>query len=161
MSVEAVQKTVKKLAENNTPVFTVIKRNAQGGYLFNEAQATAIKIELQNHTKVAKNGYNTLSISNDLEAWELQKRLDAYKDRRIAELQAENEAQKQQLIEQAPKVFELIIFLTDNTIYTPFNYIPIIVIRHDYRKHITFITQTPALMVGFSFLRQLRLFQNN
>lgn len=104
MSVEAVQKTVKKLAENNTPVFTVIKRNAQGGYLFNEAQATAIKIELQNHTKVAKNGYNTLSISNDLEAWELQKRLDAYKDRRIAELQAENEAQKQQLIEQAPKV---------------------------------------------------------
>ena len=72
--------------------------------VFNEAQATAIKIELQNHTKVAKNGFNTLSISNDLEAWELQKRLDAYKDRRIAELQAENEAQKQQLIEQAPKV---------------------------------------------------------
>lgn len=72
--------------------------------IFNEAQATAVKIELQNHTKIARNGYDTLSISNDLEAWELQKRLDAYKDRRIAELQAENEAQKQQLLEQAPKV---------------------------------------------------------
>lgn len=69
-----------------------------------EATATAIKIELQNHSKVAQNGFNTMIISNDLEAWELQKRLDAYKDKRIAELQKENELQKQQLEEQKPKV---------------------------------------------------------
>lgn len=91
VSVDTIQNSVKKLTENNRQVFGNILRNSQGGYLFNEAQATAIKIELQNHTKVAKNGYNTLSIANDLEAWELQKRLDAYKDRRIAELTAENE----------------------------------------------------------------------
>lgn len=60
----------------------------------NEAQATAIKIELQNHSKVAKNGYDTLTISNDLEMMLLQKKLDAYKDKRIAELEAENAEMK-------------------------------------------------------------------
>lgn len=78
--------------------------NGKLGYVFKKTQATVIKIELQNHSKIARNGFNTLTISNDLEAWELQKRLDAYKDRRIAELQAENEIQKRQLSEQKPKV---------------------------------------------------------
>ena len=39
--------TAKKLAENNRQVFGNIQRNSQGGYLFNEVQATAIKTELE------------------------------------------------------------------------------------------------------------------
>lgn len=35
--------------------------------VFNEEQATAIKIELQNHSKVAQNGFSTLTINNGLE----------------------------------------------------------------------------------------------
>ena len=76
-----------------------VKIRGQNSYAFTEAQATAIKIELQNHSKIAKNGFDTLSISNDLEAWELQKRLDAYKDRRIAELTEENN-RKQAIIDR-------------------------------------------------------------
>lgn len=71
-----------------------VKIRGQISFAFTEEQATAIKIELQNHSKIAQNGFNTLTIANDLEAWELQKRLDAYKDRRIAELTAENERMK-------------------------------------------------------------------
>lgn len=53
----------------------------------NEAQATAIKIELQNHSKIAKNGFDTLSVSNDLEGELLVKRAMAYQDQKIRELQ--------------------------------------------------------------------------
>lgn len=80
-----VKNAVEKLRQN----IGEVKTNTQGGYLFTEKQATAIKIELQNHSKIANNGYNTLSISNDLECFELQKRLDVYKDKRIAELQSQ------------------------------------------------------------------------
>lgn len=52
VSTDSVQNAVKKLAEKNRPVFGTVERNNQGGYLFNEAQATAIKLELQNHSKV-------------------------------------------------------------------------------------------------------------
>lgn len=77
-AVDSLGMNVERIGSSHTMVFT-------------EEQATAIKIELQNHSKIAQNGFNTLTIANDLEAWELQKRLDAYKDRRIAELTAENE----------------------------------------------------------------------
>lgn len=87
VSTDSVQNVVKKLGENFR---RVLKRNRQCGYLFTEEQATAIKIELQNHSKIAKNGFDTLSISNDLEMLVIQKKLDAYKDQRIAELEAEN-----------------------------------------------------------------------
>lgn len=99
-------KTVQRIAEGLFDI-NVVKSISTGGRptkAFSLEQATAIKIELQNHSKVARNGFTTMTISNDLEAWELQKRLDAYKDRRIAELQAENEMQKRQLSEQKPKV---------------------------------------------------------
>ena len=92
VDVRTIQRTSAKLFD-----IDVVKSVSYGGrptQVFNEAQATAIKIELQNHSKIAQNGYNTLTITNDLEAWELQKRLDAYKDRRIAELTAENAEQK-------------------------------------------------------------------
>lgn len=99
----SIQITVEELAKNNSQVFREIQRNSQGGYLFNEVQATAIKIELQNHTKIAKNGFDTLTISNDLEMLAIQQRLNEYQSRRIKELQAENEAQKQRLAIAEPK----------------------------------------------------------
>lgn len=71
-----------------------VKIRGQNSYTFTEAQATAIKIELQNHSRVAKNGFNTLSISNDLEMLEIQRRLSEYQTKRIAELTAENELMK-------------------------------------------------------------------
>ena len=77
--------------------------NGKMGYVFTVAQSTAIKIELQNHSKVAQNGFTTLTISNDLEMFMVQKQLDAYKDRRIAELTAENEQLKIENAKVKPK----------------------------------------------------------
>lgn len=77
--------------------------NGKMGYVFTAAQATAIKIELQNHSKVAQNGFTTLTISNDLEMLILQKQLDAYKDRRIAELTAQNKQLKIENAKAKPK----------------------------------------------------------
>lgn len=81
-----------------------VKINGKEGYIFTQAQATAIKVALQNKSHIAKNGYNTLTITNDFEMLVLQQRLTEYQSRRIAELQAENERQKQQITEQKPKV---------------------------------------------------------
>lgn len=78
--------------------------NGKTGFVYNEAQATAIKTALQNKTKIAKNGFNTLTISNDFEMLVMQQKLTEYQSRRIAELQAENERKERQLIEQKPKV---------------------------------------------------------
>ena len=77
--------------------------NGKMRYVFTAAQSTAIKIELQNHSKVAQNGFTTLTISNDLEMFMVQKQLDAYKDRRIAELTAQNEQLKIENAEAKPK----------------------------------------------------------
>lgn len=102
VSTETVRTTAKKIIEPSKSIWRVI--NGGKSQIFDESQATAIKIELQNHSKIAQNGFDTFTIANDLEAWELQKRLDVYKDRRIAELTIENEKQKTLLIEQQPKV---------------------------------------------------------
>lgn len=90
-AVESLDINVERVGSSHTMIFT-------------EKQATEIKLELQNHSKVAKNGFNTLTISNDLEMLLMQQKLSEYQTLRIKELQAENEKQKQQLIEQAPKV---------------------------------------------------------
>lgn len=71
--------------------------NGGKSQVFDVAQATAIKIELQNRSKVSRNGFNSLTISNDLEMFAVQKKLSEYQDMRIAQLTA-------QLKEQAPKV---------------------------------------------------------
>ena len=68
--------------------------NGKSGYIFNVAQATAVKVALQNKSRIAKNGFDTLTISNDLEMMLMQQRLNEYQSRRIAELQAENKKQK-------------------------------------------------------------------
>lgn len=102
-------RTVQQTIANKGYEINFIPFQTKGGIqkmaCVNEAQATAIKIELQNHSKVARNGYDTLSITNDLEMMIIQRKLDAYKDNRIAELQKENEIQKQQ-IENQQKIIE-------------------------------------------------------
>lgn len=72
--------------------------------MFNEQQATLIKIELQNHSKLARNGFNTVSISNDLEMMLMQQKLSEYQNMRIQQLTSELESANTQLIEQKPKV---------------------------------------------------------
>ena len=62
-----------------------------------KAQATAIKIELQNHSKIAKNGFDTLMVSNDLEGELLVKRAMAYQDQKIRELQRRAEVAEKSL----------------------------------------------------------------
>lgn len=99
VSVDTVQKTVQKLAENNRRLFGEIKRNSQGGYLFDEAQATAIKLELQNHSKV-----NALSPKTTLEKHLLIQQAMQLQAEMIEELQAENKRQAAKIEEDAPKV---------------------------------------------------------
>lgn len=62
-------RTVQRVANDILNPATVLSRVVNGGVskVFTEAQTTAIKIELQNHSKVAQNGFNTLTINNDLE----------------------------------------------------------------------------------------------
>lgn len=91
----SVQMAVEKLAKNNSRVFADIRRNSQGGYLFSEQQVTAIKLELQNHSKV-----NALSPKTTLEKQLLIQQAMQIQAEMIAELQAKN-------LEQAQRVQEL------------------------------------------------------
>ena len=102
VDVRTIQRVAKKLFDPSTLMSRVI--NGGKSSIFTEEQATAIKIELQNHSKVAQNGFNTLSISNDLEMMLLQRKLAEYQDKRIVELEEENKKMSQKLIEQSPKV---------------------------------------------------------
>lgn len=94
-----VRNTIEKLRNNNSAVFEDICLNSQGGFLLNETQVTAIKLELQNHSKV-----NALSPKTLLEKQLLIQQAMQLQSEMIEELQAENERQKAQLTEQAPKV---------------------------------------------------------
>lgn len=58
----SVKNAVIKLRHNSDGVFQTVLRNSQGGYLFNELQVTAIKKELESHSKV-----NELSPKTELE----------------------------------------------------------------------------------------------
>jgi hypothetical protein len=115
LSVDTITNAANKLFNPSELNRRVI--NGGNSLIFTELQATAIKIELQNHSKVAKNGFTTLTINNDLEAWELQKRLDAYKDRRISELTDQNEKLQIELDESkdwySVKRVQLMGYLTD------------------------------------------------
>ncbi len=97
VSLRTVQQAVKNKGYKTilTPLQT--KGGVQNFACVTEAQATAIKIELQNRSKVARNGFHSLTISNDLEMLAVQKKLSEYQDMRIAQLTA-------QLEEQKPKV---------------------------------------------------------
>ena len=78
VDVKTIKRTVEKLGIDISVLPLQTKGGIQNTIVFTEAQATAIKVELQNHSKVAKNGFDTLSISNELEFLELQKRLETY-----------------------------------------------------------------------------------
>lgn len=95
VSVETVRTAARKLIDPSKSIWKVV--NGGKSQVFDVAQATAIKIELQNRSKVSRNGFNSLTISNDLEMLAVQKKLNEYQDMRIAQLTA-------QLKEQAPKV---------------------------------------------------------
>lgn len=95
VSVETVRTAARKLIDPSKSIWKVV--NGGKSQVFDVPQATAIKIELQNRSKVSKNGFNSLTISNDLEMLAVQKKLSEYQDMRIAQLTA-------QIKEQAPKV---------------------------------------------------------
>ena len=85
VDVKTIQRTVDSLDIN------VERYGKSHTMMFNQEQATAIKIELQNHSKVAKNSYDTLSISNDIEMMIIQQKLNAYQSQIIKELEAANQ----------------------------------------------------------------------
>ena len=93
VDVKTIQRAVESLDMN------VARIGSSHTMVFNEAQATAIKIELQNHSKV-----NMASPKTKLEKQLLIRQAMQLQDEIIKELQDENKRQKQQLIEQAPKV---------------------------------------------------------
>ena len=95
VSVETVRTAARKLIDPSKSIWKVV--NGGKSQVFDVAQATAIKIELQNRSKVSRNGFNSLTISNDLEMLAVQKKLSEYQNMRIAQLTA-------QIKEQAPKV---------------------------------------------------------
>lgn len=80
-----IQQVVEKLGLAKS--ISQVKIRGQNSYTFTEAQATAIKVELQNHSKIAKNGFNTLDVSNDVEGELLVQRAMAYQQRKIEALQ--------------------------------------------------------------------------
>jgi phage antirepressor YoqD-like protein/predicted transcriptional regulator len=81
VDIKTIQRAVDSLDIN------VERKGSNHSMYFTKEQATAIKIELQNHSKVSKNGFNTLEINNDLEMLLVQKKLDTYKNMRISELE--------------------------------------------------------------------------
>ncbi|VVB59515.1 Phage antirepressor protein KilAC domain protein [uncultured archaeon] len=68
-----------------------------------EAQCTRIKMELEGHHNLADNTA-VKTVSNDMEFFAKSIELQKYATARIAELEKQNKEQKQQLIEQQPKV---------------------------------------------------------
>lgn len=81
VDVKTIQRTATKLFNPSTLMSRVI--NGGKSQVFNEAQATAIKLELQNHSKV-----NALSPKTTLEKQLLIKQAMRLQDEMIAELQA-------------------------------------------------------------------------
>ena len=96
VDVKTIQRTAAKLFNPSTLMSRVI--NGGKSQVFNEAQATAIKLELQNHSKV-----NALSPKTTLEKQLLIKQAMRLQDEMIAELQAQNEMQKAMIEEMQPK----------------------------------------------------------
>lgn len=92
VSAETIRTTAKAVIDPSKQIWQVI--NGGKSMVFNESQATAIKIELQNHSKIASNGFSTLSINSDLEMMLVQQKLAVYQNQRIAELTAQNEIMK-------------------------------------------------------------------
>ena len=96
VSEQTVKNAIYELRQLLSGVFENVKKNSQGGYLLTYEQATAIKLKLRERNNL-KDSSVVSQIGNDLEFFALLKKrekeqqiLDAYRDRRIAELTAEN-----------------------------------------------------------------------
>ena len=96
VSEQTVKNAIYELRQLLSGVFENVKKNSQGGYLLTYEQATAIKLKLRERNNL-KDSSVVSQIGNDLEFFALLKNrekeqqiLDAYRDRRIAELTAEN-----------------------------------------------------------------------
>ena len=96
VSVDSVQNAAKALqaTSEDFPKFTQGQRA-----VYNEAQVTAIKLELQNHSKV-----NALSPKTTLEKQLIIQQAMQLQAEMIAELEAENARQAAKIKEDAPKV---------------------------------------------------------
>ena len=91
VSPQTIRDTVERLGLANS--ILQVKIRGQNSYAFNEAQATAIKLELQNHSKV-----NSLSPKTALEKQLIIKQAMQIQQEIIDELKAENEAMKPKAI---------------------------------------------------------------
>lgn len=99
-----IRNTVEKLGNDFRKSISVSSNGGRPSMMFNEQQATLIKIELQNHSKLSRNGFNTVSINNDLEMILMQQKLSEYQNMRIQQLTNELNNANAQLIEQKPDV---------------------------------------------------------
>lgn len=99
---DTINATVERLELNGVLRRVEIQKNSQGGYMFNELQATMIKQEIQKHHNLANRTVDTAmtEIEEDVFLYRamqiLQKRVTVYKQRA--------EQAEYKLIEQQPKV---------------------------------------------------------
>lgn len=108
VSDQTIRNAVKELYQDPTKLLWTVINGGQTLLLTYE-QATAIKLKLRERNNLKDNSVVS-QIGNDLEFFAILKRreeeqkiLDAYRDRRIEELQAQNEMQKAMIEEMQPK----------------------------------------------------------
>lgn len=103
---DTINATVERLELNGVLRRVDIKRNSQGGYLFDEQQVTMIKQEIAKHHNLSSRQID--NVNTELEVMQNYKQateaLIAMLSAKTKALKAENEEQKAKLIEQAPKV---------------------------------------------------------
>jgi len=97
VSTRSVQMEAEKLANLSSPVFEKVVKNSQGGFMFNEEQATAIKLALQNKTR---SGVNMLSPKTDVEKQMFIAQAMQMQQEMIIELQARAEQAENKLLEE-------------------------------------------------------------
>lgn len=96
------ESTVKRAVEKLRPVLGEVNKNNQGGYLFNEKQATLIKQEIQKHHNLASRQID--GVSSDYEMELMTQKVLAYHIQKANEYKERAELAEQKLVEQAPKV---------------------------------------------------------
>jgi phage antirepressor YoqD-like protein len=99
---DTVNATVERLELNGVLRRVDIMRKSQGGYLFDEKQATLIKQEIQKHHNLASRQID--GVSTDYEMELMTQKVLAYHIQKANEYKERAELAEQKLIEQAPKV---------------------------------------------------------
>lgn len=96
------ESTVKRAVEKLRPVLGEVNKNNQGGYLFNEKQATLIKQEIQKHHNLSSRQID--GVSTDYEMELMTQKVLAYHIQKANEYKERAELAEKKLVEQAPKV---------------------------------------------------------